>query len=203
MPTLTNQLFQVDDTLFLDLDALNLIRFEVVGLDASAYLRFKDGGTETVHGETARNLQQRMMGAGNSGENTPSPVKRTERSGALPEPAPSQPIKLTLSVNTTSLLGRNKAWFYRNDQEGRSLILAFVNAKGSCSVRPFDAETGIALGKRYASGPYQEEFADSIDGATELTVDHQPNLERDCKQRLPERLFGYLRKQIEGHAGRA
>jgi hypothetical protein len=36
-----------------------------------------------------------------------------------------------------------------------------------------------------------------IEGATELIVDSQPNLERDCKQRLPERLFAYLRKQIE------
>ena len=55
----------------------------------------------------------------------------------------------------------------------------------------------MAMGKRYSSGPYQEQFADLIEGATQVTVDSQPNLERDCKQRLPERLFAYLRQQIE------
>ena len=75
--------------------------------------------------------------------------------------------------------------------------MAFVNAKGSCSVRPFDAKTGFALGKRYVSGNYQEKFADLIEGATELTVDVQPSLERDCKQRLPEQTFAHLSKQID------
>ena len=104
---------------------------------------------------------------------------------------------LHIDLTTAPLLGRNKGWFYGKDKNGRGLILAFVNAKGSCSVRPFDGETSIALGKRYGSGPYQEHFADLIEGATELTVDSQPNLERDCKQRLPERTFAHLLKQVE------
>ena len=189
------QLFQVNETLFLDLDALNLVRFEGDGLQATAYLKFKDGGSETVMGEAVRNLHQQLTGNENSGENMPSSAEQTEQTGALPQQPLSQPIRFT-TITTAPLLGRNKAWFYRKDQGGRSLILAFVNAKGSCSVRPFDAETGIALGKRYASGPYREHFADLIQGATELTVDHQPNLERDCKQQLPARVFAYLRKQI-------
>ena len=112
------------------------------------------------------------------------------REAVRPEPA-------SIDITTAPLLGRNKAWFYGRDKNGKGLILAFVNAKGSSSVRPFDAETGIALGKRYGTGPYQESFSDLIEGATELTVDAQPNLERDCKQRLPERLLAYLKKEIE------
>jgi hypothetical protein len=88
-------------------------------------------------------------------------------------------------------------WFYRKDKSGKGLIMAFVNAKGSCSVRPFDAKTGFALGKRYVRGYYQEQFADMLEGAIELTVDSQPSLERDCKQRLPDETFAHLRRQVE------
>ena len=92
-------------------------------------------------------------------------------------------------------IGRNKAWFHRKDENGRKYILAFVNAKGSCSLRNFD-ENGIFLGKHYWSGNYQDQFAELLVGAVELTVNSQPNLERDCKERLPAPLLSYLRKQI-------
>jgi hypothetical protein len=186
-------LFQADDTLFLDLTALNVVKFEGKGKDAIAYLKFKDGGSETIKGEAARGLQQRLVGAAKGSEGGPSIGGQTELDDATPQASRSLHIDLT----TAPLLGRNKAWFYGKDKNGRGLILALVNAKGSCSVRPFDGETSIALGTRYGTGPYQEHFADLIEGATELTVDSQPNLARDCKHRLPERLFTYLRKQIE------
>jgi hypothetical protein len=189
------ELFQVDTTLFLDLNALNFVRFEGDGLNATAYLKFKDGGSETVHGEVARTLHEHLTGLENPSASALSSVEHTEQSGVAPQQPPSVPFEISLTDNLLGL--PNKAWFYRKDQDGRGLILAFVNAKGSCSVRPFDAETSIALGKRYSSGPYQAHFADLIEGATWLTVDSQPNLERDCKQRLPQRLFDHLREQIE------
>ena len=190
-----NPLFQADATLFLDLAALNVVRFEVKGRNATAHLKFKDGGSESVRGEAARNLQQRLTGLANTDEKVPFLVDHVLGSDVTPQQSPSHPVHI--DITTQPLLGRNKAWFYGKDKNSRKLILAFVNAKGSCSVRPFDGETSIALGKRYGSGPYQEHFADLIERATELTVDSQPNLERDCKQRLPERLFTHLRKQIE------
>lgn len=55
----------------------------------------------------------------------------------------------------------------------------------------FDAEKGLFLGKEYFSGNYQDQFADLIRGAVAVTVQFQPNLERDCKERLPERLLAY------------
>jgi hypothetical protein len=188
-------LFQADKNLFLNLAALNIVRFDAEGQDTTAHLKFKDGGSETVHGEAARSLQRRLAGLANTDENAASSAEQTEDDNATPQRLTPRPFHI--GVLTGPLLGRNKAWFYGRDKNGRGLILAFVNAKGSCSVRPFDGETSIALGKRYGSGPYQEHFADLIEGATELTVDSQPNLERDCKQRLPERLFAHLRKQIE------
>lgn len=194
-------LFQADDSLFLDLAALNLVRFETKGRDATAHLRFNDGGSETINGEAAIKLHQHLIGVRDSGTDAPS--ESVQPLGIGGEVESTQPPSKTIYLKNvvissdTMFLGRNKAWFYGKDKNGRSLILAFVNAKGSCSVRPFDSETSMALGKRYSSGSYQEHFADLIEGATELTVDSQPNLERDCKQRLPERLFAHLREQIE------
>jgi hypothetical protein len=188
-------LFQADDSLFLDLASLNLVRFEGNGRNEKAHLTFKNGGSETVQGESARNLRQSLTVLGTSYNSTPSTTEHTNETDAIPQSSPSRPLHIDFT--TTPLQGRKKAWFYGRDKDGRGLILAFVNAKGSCSVRPFDGETGIALGKRRESGSYQERFSDMIEGASELTVDSQPNLEEDCKQRLPERLLAYLRKQIE------
>jgi hypothetical protein len=187
MTNLAKQLYQADQRLFFDLDALNLVRFEFGGQDATAYLKFKDGGSETIHGDAAMNLHQRLSGITATDELKPS----SEDTDAQGSPSRS------LNNVTVPPMGRNKVWYFKKDNSGKDLIMAFVNAKGSCSVRPFDANTGFALGKRYVSGYYQHQFADLIEGAVELTVDTQPSLERDCKQRLPERTFAHLRKQIE------
>ena len=181
MTNLAKPLYQADDKVFFDLDALNLVRFEFAdsGQGSTAHLRFKDGSAETIHGEAALNLHQRLSG--------------TSATDADMQGSPSRPLH---SI-TVPPIGRNKAWFYRKDKSGKELIMAFVNAKGSCSVRPFDAQTGFALGKRYLSGNYQDQFAELLEGAIELAVDSQPSLERDCKQRLPERTFAHLLKQVE------
>ena len=67
-------------------------------------------------------------------------------------------------------------------------------------MRTFDASTGRFVTKKYRAGNYQEQFADVIQRGTELTIDSQPNLERDCKVRLPEAVLSHLKKQIN-HIG--
>src|SRR5438270_380859 len=138
MPQTHTTLFQSDEHLFLDLAALNMVRFDGSGKNATAHLKFKDGGSETVQGESARNLHQRLTELANIPEGTTSGADESDASPGLPA---------HIDITTAPLLGRNKAWFYGKDKNGRGLILAFVNAKGSCSVRPFEVETGIALGK--------------------------------------------------------
>jgi len=113
-----------------------------------------------------------------------------------PEESPQEPATLRSLLATSSLLGRKKAWYYRKDENSREYILAFVNAKGSCSLRTFEAESGIYKGKRYVAGNYQDNFAELIDGAVELTIYNQPNLERDCKERLPDDVLAHLKTQI-------
>ncbi len=89
-----------------------------------------------------------------------------------------------------------KAWYYWTSNQGR-YFLAFVNAKGSCSVRLFDADTGAARGKEYRSGDYQDSFSDYVRSAIPIHVSRQPNLERDCRSSLPSFVFSELRRQVE------
>jgi hypothetical protein len=189
-------LIQIDDANFLDLNSLAYVRFENTGDDSKALLKFKDGGSENVAGDAARNLY-RLLNGNNGSATAESPVQPIE-------PPPSrgegrQPIRLgnlVIDRPMSQAFGRNKAWFYRKDENGREYFLAFVNAKGSCSIRTFDCEKGIFLGKHSQPGNYQDQFSGLIADATEVTVSSQPNLERDCKERLPDHLLAYLRKQI-------
>jgi len=192
-------LFKADRNFFVDLDTLKTVRFEESeNEEVTAHLHFKDGGTETIQGEAAGNLHRQLGGFDESAPKA-TPASLVEQD-PFTGPSPTSDLDGTHFSRLTELLGRSnnkKAWFYRKDGNGRRLILAFVNAKGSCSVRPFDGDQNIAFGKKYGPGDYQKYFGDLVKGAWVLTVDAQPNLERDCKDRLPERTFEYLRKQIE------
>jgi hypothetical protein len=190
-------LIQLDDGIFLDLTALGYVRFENVDDQPKAYLRFKDGASETLAGVPAQNLYPLLSGRVSEDDHvagSQDAEAATDSGGHVP-----RPIRLGNLVINTALpggRGRNKAWFYHKDENGREYFLAFVNAKGSCSIRTFDSEKGIFLGKHSQPGNYQDQFADLIAGATDVTVSSQPNLERDCKERLPDHLLAYLRKQI-------
>ena len=190
-------LTQLDDSIFLDLTALGYARFENLDDQPKAFLRFKDGASETLAGAPAQNLYPLLSGHVSEHDHvagSQDTEATTDSAGHVP-----QPIRLRNLVVNTALpggRGRNKAWFHRKDENGREYFLAFVNAKGSCSIRTFDSEKGIFLGKHSQPGNYQEQYADLIAGAMEVTVSSQPNLERDCKERLPDHLLAYLRKQI-------
>jgi Endonuclease NucS len=89
-----------------------------------------------------------------------------------------------------------KGWYYWTSKQGRGYFLAFVNAKGSCSMRRFEADGGAFLGKEYKSGDYQTSFSEYVKSATGLHITCQPNLERDCKTRLPTFVLAELKQQI-------
>jgi len=90
-----------------------------------------------------------------------------------------------------------KAWYYWEDEDNRGYVLAFVNGKGSCSLRRFDAESGEKLERLYRKGNFQVQFAEYIKATYRLHLSHQPNLERDCKRRLPMWVLSELRPQID------
>jgi hypothetical protein len=89
-----------------------------------------------------------------------------------------------------------KAWFHWNNR-GRSYFLAFVNAKGSCSMRCFEAEHGSFVSKDYKAGDFQESFGTYVRSGTAVYVSRQPNLERDCKLKLPSSVLFELKQQVQ------
>lgn len=89
-----------------------------------------------------------------------------------------------------------KAWFYYQDRGKQGYFLVMVNAKGSCSMRKFDAQTGRFLGKQYRPGNYQDQFAPFVADAKEVWVRSHPNLERDCSIQLPEGILAELHAQV-------
>ena len=165
-------LTRINDDLFLDLSTVTYANFEKRGASLEATLHFADGKTTSIGGTSAEALRDRLseMKSTSSG-----PGEATEEYSPSP---------------------RMKGWFFRRDASGRPLFLAFVSAKGSSSVRPFDAETGRAFPREYRSGKWQQAFPELLKGAIELTLKVQPNLERDCKQQLPKIVLDQLRKQI-------
>jgi hypothetical protein len=94
-----------------------------------------------------------------------------------------------------------KSWYYWKEHNGRGYFLAFVNAKGSCSMRRFDAAGGAFLGREYKSGDYQESFSEYVASALLLHISRQPNLERDCKNRLPAFILSELMQQTSAVRG--
>ena len=123
--------------------------------------------------------------------------ERRELSTAPPVTTPQHFIAQK-SAQTRSMLGNRveRAWYYFSDSDGRKLFLAFVNAKGSCSIRLFDSESGRFLGGKYNSGDFQVAFREYITSGKAVYVTHQPNLERECKERLPDPVLAELRRQI-------
>lgn len=114
--------------------------------------------------------------------------------------APSNLLPLGSTPAATQLgqmLEESKAWYWWEDPSGRKLILAFVNAKGSCSMTPFDAVTGRPLKVQYpGEGKFQEKFSDFLRTARRVTVSRQVPLERLRKEGLPDWLLEELRNQI-------
>lgn len=90
-----------------------------------------------------------------------------------------------------------KGWYYRREEDGSDYIFAFVNHKGSCSIRRFDAQTGRTLKRRpNRRGDYQSAFVQYLENAVPLHLSKQPSLERHCKRELPAWLLTELQSQI-------
>jgi hypothetical protein len=72
------------------------------------------------------------------------------------------PRLCTSSAVTMDAYGPGNEWrFLKNDRTHRHQFLAFLNARGSSSLRYFDAESGLQMGdvRRGHKSPYQRAFA--------------------------------------------
>jgi hypothetical protein len=135
--------------------------------------------------DVARDVGYRLepeAGAGDNAATSESPSK----------------AEITVSMKRSDPPGSNrveKAWYFSPSTMEKPAFLAFVNAKGNCSMRIFDAEDGSFLGRRYAGGDYREAFQQYITGSISMNVARQPNLENNCKQQLPSAVLSELRAQ--------
>jgi antitoxin component of MazEF toxin-antitoxin module len=125
-------------------------------------------------------------------------VTNASGSAAVSEVPPLQLEVETGPLAATGLSKLERAWFHLPGKRGQGQFLALANAKGSCSLRRFDAETGTAFPKgANGTGDYRTVFYKELRGAIPLTVSRQPNLARDCKSSLPPHILRELQKQIE------
>ena len=99
-------------------------------------------------------------------------------------------------------------WYIWTDpNEGRQLFRVFVDrcrddTGYSCSMRTYDASSGMRLDYTRRSGVYREAFAVYIDNTrilwrAEEKPENRPNLELQCRDRLPPWLLGPLRRSAE------
>ena len=188
-------LFRLDDRTAVNLDAIQFVRFSGNGDELSATVNFLAVPAETFEGEAARNLLE-LIGATPAQSAEPETNSETE----TPDDNPESYFENLGGSPFVMRHGRSKAWYHHRAADGRGYFLAFVNAKGSCSMRTFDAETGQFLAKNYpeGGGDYQDKFATLIENATQVRVNSQPNLERDCREQLPRSVLDYLKKQVKG-----
>ena len=195
---------RINNETFLDPDLLLSVSFSDLESDPKAAVFFTTGAELALSGDSATALHSFLSPDGS--DRVTLPTKSESAIDRTKDSTPARSLEDVLSpvrVQAAELAGRygglvhNKGWYYRADKTtSRAFFMAFVNAKGSCSLRMFDARTGLALPKQYKPGNYQDQFRELIEGATELTVRAQPNLERDCKERLPQSTFELLRSQI-------
>lgn len=185
-------LSRISDEAFIDLQQLSLVLFTDLDSQPKAVVRFTAGDEFEITGASASVLHSVLNRQAESERDNAQTVLGLEAVMQPAETREDQPTEYVFAPLT-----RKKAWFYKADTTtGRQCFMALVNAKGSCSLRMFDAGSGIAYPKQYRSGNYEDQFEDFINGARELTLPHQPNLERDCKERLPNDVLAYLRQQL-------
>lgn len=113
----------------------------------------------------------------------------------------SQPFSTSPSPHRLAPpVSHSKGWYHLLAPDGREYFLAFVNAKGSCSMRVFDGGSGRFLRKQYDRGDFQDAFSKYFENGVQVYVSRQPNLERECKDRLPGDVFSELRSQAASKA---
>jgi hypothetical protein len=96
-------------------------------------------------------------------------------------------------------IGRNRAWCVVNEGE-RPNILAFVDAKGSCSCRVFDYDTGRFV-RRYANqrGSFRNAFASLLANGAEFLPPSQPDLVSTEKTGLPQGVLQAAKRTDQRH----
>ena len=99
------------------------------------------------------------------------------------------------SANRIRRLGSGRAWFV-TEKNGRQIIAALVDAKGSCSCQLYDASTGRFLRKLpNARGSFRDAFATVVKEGKEFHPAFQPDLVSTEKVGLSEEFLRAIPSQ--------
>ena len=195
---------KLGDNVYLNLDAVASITWLGEGPDLCATVNYlvaspadQNGQqlrTQVFEAEAAQALRRHLDGGGVASR--PEGPKQADASapGATEAREPNESSDRLDAFSFGD--GQKKKWYFVKDGNGQGYFLAMVNAKGSCSMRSFDAESGRFLKKVYGDGDFQQRFAAYLKNARQISVPRQPNLERDCRQELPPDLLENLKHQI-------
>jgi hypothetical protein len=126
-------------------------------------------------------------------------VFRSERYGAE-EQFESGTARTSVPV-AAAVTRTDRQWFHDEKNEGRYFFV-FVNAKGNCSMRRFNAGNGAFCGKQYGSGDFRHAFAEFLVAAKPLQVTKHPNLEATAKTGLSPDLLRELQSQVARPEGK-
>jgi len=120
-------------------------------------------------------------------------------------PENEQPVQEKSKTGSRAGGSVERAWVYLEELGENGVFAAFVNAKGSSSMRTFDAATGKALGAPvvHKGQAYKQAFSEYISKGRHLWLDNQPNLEHDCKEELPADILDELQRQIPDRTSKA
>ncbi len=107
----------------------------------------------------------------------------------LEGPAPVQSPELQRPTSYSRFSGSHRAW-YVLDHNGKEYIAAFVDAKGSCSCRMYDYESGhfVRHLPNQPHGSFRTVYANLIKAGVEFRPPFQPDLVSTEKTGLPEEI---------------
>ena len=106
------------------------------------------------------------------------------------------------AANGRGTVDSGKAWVV-HPQAG---ILAFVNARGSCSARQFNLETGRfvkIVRQGCTQNTYQVRFEAEINASLRVTISKQVNLEAAMIEGLPAGTLAEIQAQVKVAASKA
>lgn len=101
------------------------------------------------------------------------------------------------SQNDQQYQKMEKAWYYYK-KDDKQYFLAFVNAKGSCSLSGFNVENGkYSFFRKSTNCNYQKGFNEYLRFSIPVKVSKQPNLVEARKQGLQEPQLSELKKSCK------
>ncbi len=111
---------------------------------------------------------------------------------------PEKEVKTKARGGKSSSVALERSWVYLSNRSANGIFAVLTNAKGSCSLRIYDATSGRSLEpiQRVKGQIYQKAFSEYVTEGRPLFVDEIPDLDSIAKEELPAGLLAELQSQV-------